>query len=134
MKKNKLFIKNKIMITKELLNEISDKALKVALIKSQYSEIDFSNINIDEDGLTVVFSIGCHGYYEDEWVAVKLEDLNKTEEELKNEHELEVKRTAELLLKEMKKKREVERITKEKKEKEDYSLYLKLKDKFENHV
>jgi len=78
------------MITKELLNEISVKALKVALAKSEHSEADFSHIMINNNILRVVFSIGDFYYNEEKWVDIKLEDLDKTTEELKNEHELEI--------------------------------------------
>ena len=123
------------MITKELLKKLEQDALKVALAKSQYNKADFSNIRIDRNGLTVVFSVGCHGFYEDERFNVKLEDLDKTEEELKNEYQLEIKEVTELLLKKMEEEREEKRIAKEKKEaakeEADYIRFLELKDKFE---
>ena len=74
-------------ITNKILDQICEKALKVAIAKSQFEKADYDHVNIDEEGLTVVFAVADDdGYYEKRFVDVELEDLEKTEEELIRDH------------------------------------------------
>lgn len=115
------------MITKEELKELVENSLRVALIKSHLTFLvqkeDFRMINIYSDGGIMVTFFG-HCGAEDDEIDIEFEDLNKTDEQLKQEVE------TELLRKEEEIKKDIEERKKERK-KQEYKQYLKLKDKFE---
>lgn len=113
------------MITNELLKELAQKSLKVALCKSKQRKDDFSHIKISDDGgIDVVFSYMCMGQYSEESEYVHLEDLEKDEDTLKKEYSVYLKQ-------ERIKKQKRDELIKKQEEDKEFEQFLKLKNKFE---
>ena len=114
------------MIARKEITKLVKSALRVALIKGNYNENNFENVAIYSDGsIGVMFESGGCGY-ESELFPVNFSDLEKSDEELKREAEVELKKKRAEELKEKEKAEEEQR-------RKEYKNYLKLKEKFENN-
>lgn len=113
------------MITKEELKELVENSLRVAVIKSRLTFVvtkdDFRRINICGGGIDVTFFGHCGA--EDDEINIEFEDLNKTDEQLKQEVE------TERLRKEEETEKDIE-IANKIDEEIEYKKYLELKVKY----